>query len=91
MTENAPLEYGMPEIPWKGEYRWNIKQPDYSPEYRYMHLEKKGRFFWATVHKHMISTTGKYAPPFEQASVEAAEAVLKEVRVNFNLPTGVVI
>ena len=82
------LEYGLPETPGTNQ-RWFIKAS--GQEYRYLHLQQRvnllGIKFWYTVHKDMIHT-GRHADSFEIETRNAAHDVLRELRVNFNLPTG---
>lgn len=80
------LEYGLPAAP-EG-HRWYIRASIVGKEYRYLHLEKKNWLGkWATVHKDMIST-GKLAGPFEKEVIASAHDILRDINVNFNLPTG---
>lgn len=81
------LEYGLPETPKPGQ-RWFIKDSVGGREYRYLHLERKNRLgIWVTVHKQMIHT-GRLADPFPAATRQAARDIIRELTVNFNLPTG---
>lgn len=83
------LDYGLPSAP-EG-HRWFIRGTIGGKEYRYLHLEKRRNFLgikWhSLVHKGMINT-GTYCASFETETRNAAHRVLKEVNVNFNLPTG---
>lgn len=82
------LEYGLPETPEEGQ-RWFIRGGVGGKEYRYLHLERKNAFgFWVTVHKTMISNYTTKGEGFQQSTKEAAHDVLREIKVNFNLPTG---
>jgi hypothetical protein len=79
------FEYEMPEIP-EG-HRWFVRGTAGGKKYRYLHLERKYWFFWVNVHKKMIDT-GAFSGPFDKETVRAGRGILKEIKVDFNLPTG---
>ena len=82
------LNYGLPAAP-EG-HRWYIRTGS-SLKYRYLHLERKGRFGkWVGVQEQMISTH-KHAGSFESETIKAAQEILRVLKVVVNLPTGEVI
>lgn len=85
------LEYGLIDPPKDGQF-WELHRSPYSREHIYLHLRENRKFlgikYGKTVHEDMVSNYAIKVRGYEQAVREAAENVVREVNVNFNLPTG---
>jgi len=85
------LEYGLPD-PLPG-HRWVLKPSSISKEYYYLHMEKQvksffGRTKYKSVHNDMVSNHIIKESGYATAVRRAAEDILHDINVNFNLPVG---
>lgn len=86
------LEYGLPSAP-KG-HRWFIRAGSHDQAKRYLHLEKdkgldwRGRTKWVSIREEYMVGLDMGRLTIEESARVEAEQILKDIYVNFNLPTG---
>lgn len=86
------LEYGLPPAP--AGHRWFIRAGKHDQAKRYLHLEKdkgvdwRGRTKWESVREEYMVSIDMSKATMAESAREEAEQILKDIYVNFNLPTG---
>ncbi len=85
------LDYNLPAAP-EG-HRWYIRRGQYDAAKRDLHLEKRkknwlGKVRWVSVRKEYIVDYNIEHKGFEWAVRKEAQTILRDINVNFYLPTG---